>query len=384
MMAQPTFKISRQWFKWQVALEDQAPKPPLPAEQRLRVGVVGGGDIGLRNAICVRTAAGADVAAVCDRSPEVLRDLARQFEVPALREYEELLARDDINAVLLSLPHMLHAPLAIQAVQAGKHILLEKPLGVNLGDATRIVEACRQAGVRLTVNFSYRYRPAIMLAREMIQAGVLGEVCGTQISFHQFKGASYWAGGFTARASGDWRASREQAGGGVLIITICHHVDFVRYCTGLDVKRVSSEYGTLASPVEVEDVIAVTMQHTNGAIGSLSGSSVWRAAPVDEVRIWGTQGALVITGGSQLSFWSGRRWRDLAAGKTYHLDQLPVVDYTARWIEDFAYAVANDEPHAITGRDGWINNAVIEAAYRSCEQGTAVAVDAWPWPEEEV
>jgi predicted dehydrogenase len=377
----PKFSLSRKWFQWKLDFEDKTSARPLPPEKRLRIGVVGGGDIGLKNAKSVRAAPGAVLAAVCDINPEILRDLAKHFEVEAIPEYRSLLARSDVDAVLLSVPHMLHAPLAIQAAQAGKHVFLEKPLGVNLKDATRIIEVFREAGVRLTVNFSFRYRPAIELSRQLIQEGILGQICGTQTNLFQFKGASYWAGGFTARASGDWRASKEQAGGGILIMTVCHAIDYLRYCTGLEITRAFSEYGTFASPVEVEDTIVVNCQYNNGGVGSITASSCWRSAPLDQVRIWGTHGALTIEENNKLTFWSARRWRDLGAGKEHHLETLPQIDYTAKWINKFALAIANDEPHEITGKDGWINNAVVEAAYTSRSLGRAVEVEPFPWED---
>lgn len=377
----PSFRLSKRWFKWKVDLEEERSTDVLPPKKRLRVGVVGGGDIGQKNANSIRTAKAAVLAAVCDINPDVLRDLAKQFEVVAIPEYRSLLARSDVDAVLLSVPHMLHAPFAIQAAQAGKHVLLEKPMGVNLHDATRIVDACREAGVRLTVNFSFRYRPAMRLVRQLIQDDVLGTICGTQINLFQFKGASYWAGGYTGRASDDWRASKEKAGGGVLINTICHAIDYLRYCTGLEVKRTFSEYGTFSSPVEVEDTIVVNFQYNSGAVGSINASSCWRAEKLDSVRIWGTHGSLTIEENNKLSYWSSHRWRNLGAGKEYHFKTLPQIDYTAEWIHRFAMAIANNEPHEITGKDGWINNAVIEAAYKSRDLGQAVEAQTFPWED---
>lgn len=373
--------LNRRWFQWQAALTPP-PAPLFLRDRHLRIGVVGGGDIGLRNAHSARAAPNAAIAAICDLNPDIRRTMAREFSVPAVRDYADLLARDDVDAVLLSLPHHLHAPLAMQAAAAGKHVLLEKPLGVSLDDATRIVRACEQAGVRLSVNFSFRYRPAVQLARQFIRDELLGEIAGLQISFYHFKGARYWAGGFTGRASGDWRASKDKAGGGLLILTVCHELDYARYCTGLDVTRVYSEYGTFGAKVEVEDAIAVTLHLSNGAIGSVTASSHWRAEPLDELRIWGTHGALRLLASSQLSLWSERRWGDLAAGQEHHITRFPAVDYTARWIDAVARAIAQGEPPAITGIDGWINNAVIEAAYQSRDLGRAVDVPRWPAHEE--
>ena len=302
--------------------------------------------------------------------------------VPAVSDYAELLNRPNVDAVLLSLPHHLHGPFALQAAQAGKHVILEKPLGVSLDDATRIVQDCAAAGVRLTVNFSFRYRPAIQLARMFIQNDLLGAVSGVQINLYQYKGASYWAGGYTARASGDWRTSIQKAGGGILINTACHAVDFVRYCTGLEVVRASGEYGTFGTPTEVEDTITAAFQYDNGAVGSLTATSCWRAAPLDEVRIWGTHGVLRIESCNRVHLWSGRRWRQLDPAKEHVFQNLPEFDYTAQWINCFAQHVRAGEPHEITGQDGWINNAVIEAVYTSRDTGQYMDVPAFYQAEE--
>lgn len=379
--ASPPFHLSKKWFTWTVEFEAEKTVTTLPPEKCLRVGVVGGGDIGLRNANSVQATRTAVITAVCDQNPDILRDLARRFDVPAIPDYESILVRTDVDAVLLSTPHMLHASMAIHAAQAGKHVMIEKPMGVNLQDATRIEEACHQAGVRLTVNFSFRYTPAIQVARQLIRDEVVGEICGIQINHLMFKGASYWAGGYTARSPGNWRGSKDKAGGGILIMGVTHAIDYLRFCTGLEVKRVYSEYGTFASPVEVEDAIVATCQYSNGAIGSITASTNWRGTPMQEVRIWGTHGALTITENSKLRFWSSHRWRGLAAAKEHRLDKMPQVDYTARWVHKFAMALANNEPHEITGKDGWINNAVIEAAYNSRDQGQAVEVQPFPRKE---
>ena len=372
------FAPYRRLLDWRLNTREAPPDHDVPAEQRLRVGVVGGGDIGLRNANSVKNAPAAGVAAVCDVNPETLRDLARRFEAPAFEDYDAMLDQAEIDAVILSLPHMLHAPFALKAAAAGKHVLLEKPLGVNLHDATEIVQACQQHDVRLTVNFSYRYRPVVQLTHQLIQEGMLGDICSTQITFLQFKGASYWAGGFTARAPGDWRASKAQAGGGVYMITICHMLDYLRYCTGLEVTRAFSEHGVFASPVEVEDSIMVALQYDNGGVGGVAGSSCWRAEMVDEVRIWGTHGALTIRQNcGELSFWSAKRWRGLGAGQEYLFKDFPSPDYTSTWINQFALAIAKDTPHDITGQDGWINNAVIEASYQSRDLGQPVVVPSY-------
>jgi len=377
----PTIKLSKQFFNWKVEFNHDALQPKPSTQNTLRVGVVGGGDIGLTNINGVQAASNACVTALFDTNPEVLRDLAQRYDKPAMPNYESLLARTDVDAVLLSVPHMLHAPLAIQAAKAGKHVMLEKPLGVNLKDAQLILESCNQAGVRLTINYSFRYLPVIQLIRQLIKDGLIGEICGVQINHLAYKGASYWAGGFSSRAPSNWRGSKEKAGGGILIMNICHAIDYLRYATGLEFSRVYSEYGTFISPVEVEDQISVSCQFDNGANGTITASSCWRGTPLQELRIWGTHGAIALRDNRQLSLWSARRWKDLAPGKVHTISKFPLVNYTSVWVQKFADAIFNNQSHEITGRDGWINNAIVEAAYKSRESYRSIEIEAFPWEE---
>jgi predicted dehydrogenase len=147
------------------------------------------------------------------------------------------------------------------------------------------------------------------------------------------------------------------------------------------VERAFSEYGTYATPAQVEDAIVATFRYNNDAVGSISSSTFWRPAKRDEVIIWGTHGALIIEEYSSLKLWSSRRWGKLAPGKEHHIKVFPQVDYTAKWIDRFAIATAKAEPPEITGRDGWINNAVIEAVYKSRDLALPVIVEPFPLKE---
>lgn len=375
------FKLTGRWREWTLSATEHL--PPAPSSGRpLRVAVVGGGDIGVRNANSVKAASNATIAAVCDINPQVLRTLSRSFSAPGVAEYDALLKRDDVDAVLLSLPHFLHEPFTLQAARAGKHILLEKPLGVDLASATSIVQGCADAGVRLTVNFSFRYIPTVQFVKHLLAEGILGEFAGVQISLFQYKGARYWAGGYTQRASDDWRTTWEKAGGGILINTVCHSIDYVRFAVEREISHVHAEYGTFASPIEVEDSLVATFRYDNSAIGSVNATSIWRAAKHDEVRLWGTHGSLIIHNNSLMTLFPSKRYQNVEPGREHKISKVPSNDYTSRWIDRFAYAVLNDEPHEIDGLDGWVNNATIEAAYRSRELGGATEVATWPATEE--
>ena len=341
---------------------------------KFRVGVVGAGSIGELNARSVLKSQVAIVAAVCDRNFRAGRTLARQVNAAFVGDYEEMLSRPDVDSILLCVPHHLHAPFAIQAARAGKHVLVEKPLAISLGEGTAMLRACEEAGVALTVNFSFRYLPRVQEAKALIEAEALGEVVGIEIRWHQEKGVRYWSGA-TSGSPSDWRGSKTESGGGVLLMSACHPVDYLRYITGLEVVRVYAEYGALASPagVEVEDIISVSCRYANGAIGTVSASSNMRGSWVRTDRVWGTQGTLEIAPKS-VSFYSTRPILGKKPGKWHRFSRFPKVDYTAEWIRRFVLAISRGEAPEISGLDGWINLAVIRSAYDSLKAGRPIDV----------
>jgi predicted dehydrogenase len=265
--------------------------------------------------------------------------------------------------------------MTLAAAAAGKHVMVEKPIANNLADALKMQRACEQAGVRLTVNYSFRYLGKIREARRLVEAGALGEIVGIQMLNHQYKDPGYWTGA-RSNSPDDWRASKEKCGGGYLIMNVCHVIDYVSYLTGLAYERVYSEYATLGSQVEVEDIISVSFRMSNGAVGSISASSIMRGTSQAEERIWGTKGSLIIRP-EGLSYYSTRPIDARRPGKLYELARIPDGNWTAAWVRAFAEAVRSDRVPEISFREGWDNLAFIQRAYESLEQGKPLGVPAF-------
>lgn len=338
----------------------------------LRIGVVGAGAIAQRNAREAAASGAARLVAVCDVNHKAARDMSKALGVAYFASYEELLKSADVEAVLLSTPHHLHCPMTLAAAAAGKHVLVEKPIANNLGDARRMQEACERAGVRLTVNYSFRYLGKVRKARQLIEAGALGEIVGIQVINHQYKDPGYWTGA-RSNSPDDWRASKEKCGGGYLIMNVCHVIDYVSYLTGLDYERVYGEYATLGSQVEVEDIISLSFRMSNGAIGSISACSIMRGTSQTEERIWGTKGSLVIRPDG-LSVYSTRPVDGRRPGKLHDLAGVPDGNWTAAWVQAFRDAVRSNRDPEVSFREGWDNLAFIQRAYESLEQGRPLDV----------
>lgn len=342
----------------------------------LRVAIVGAGAIAQRNARETKASGVASISSVFDVNAQVARDLAKALGSRPAETFESVLDDDETDAILLSVPHHLHKPMAVAAAERGKHVLVEKPLANNLAEAEEIIQACHVNNVKLAVNYSFRYLPKNRLARRLVEEGALGEIAGVQLLVHQFKDRGYWTGA-RSNSPDDWRASKEKCGGGYLIMNVCHVLDYIYYIMDLKADRVYAEYATRSSPAEVEDIVTATFRLENGAVGSISASSIMRGMQQTEQRIWGTNGSLRIDDAT-LEMYSTRPIDGKKPGRLHKYKKFPNVSWTAEWVKDFVSSVSAGTEPPVGLREGWDNLAFIEAAYKSMETGSPERVRRFP------
>ncbi len=159
------------------------------------------------------------------------------------------------------LPNHLHAEPAIAAARAGKHVVCEKPLALDAAQAREMLAAVREAGVVHMCAFNYRFVPAVRRAREMLEAGDLGEV-------RHFRGTYRQSWGADPAREGVWRFDPALAGGGALGDLASHVVDMARYLVG-DIESVASQVATFVPGREVDDAVAAAVSFAGGAIGTI-------------------------------------------------------------------------------------------------------------------
>ena len=335
----------------------------------LRFGIIGCGEIAVRNAAAVAGAPNARPLAFYDPEPRLAQELASVHDGDAMPSLEALLGRADVDAVFISVPHHLHAPLAVQAARAGKHVLVEKPPANSLAAAAEMVRVAGEAGVTLSVCFPHRYSAAARAARRAIDGGALGEFDGVRLTWLDDKPTAYLYGGHTGRTASTWRASREQAGGGVMIMNLSHYVDLARHLSGVEIEEVYAVASSTAPPAEIEDTIAVTVRYEGGAPGSFLAGSRARGRSESEVRLWGVDGHVEIEPEPKLFTLHALagvrtgRWHELTA---------PAAPQRALLVSRFASAVTEGREPEITAQDALAVQAVMEAIYRSADTATAV------------
>jgi predicted dehydrogenase len=346
-------------------------------QDKLGIGIVGCGDIGWTNAMAVAQSSSATVSCTFDPNVGGAQALARKVGARATESYEALLERSDLGAVFLSVPHHLHAPLAVQAATAGKHVLIEKPLANTREEATQIISACKKHGVRLSVNYSFRYSAQVEAVGRVIGDGAIGRPAGVSVQHLIHKGKAYWSHGYFGRTPDDWRAKKAKAGGGILIMGIVHNIDYMQAILNSRITRVYAEYATLGTVAEVEDTISLSCRFENGAVGSWCASTCHPGAALITERIWGEHGTLVLKPDPP-GYFITRRQGVLSPGRFQRLAVPPETNFRAKWVDAFVQAVRDQRDPEIGWREGWQMTALVDAAYESQEKGRAVIVQERP------
>jgi len=194
---------------------------------RINVGVVGCGNMGqthlrslLNHPLC-----GTGHVTVVETNPETIEKLRREFGVPVVPEIDPVLADPQVLAVVIACPNRLHAAMAIRALAAGKHVLLEKPMALNEADARAVVAAARKTGKTLHVGFELRHSLLPRTVKEMINRGELGELLSAHVI--------HYRGGFWP----PWKGQRID-GGSLHLMEMCHVIDLFRWWSGDEVARI--------------------------------------------------------------------------------------------------------------------------------------------------
>jgi predicted dehydrogenase len=338
------------------------------------VGLIGCGDIAPTHAKALAEAKDASLVACTDLAEASAKSLGEEYDVPWTTQLDEMLARPEVELVTIATPAFTHDELAAKAARAGKHVLCEKPLAADLPDADRLVASCEAAGVALSTCFPVRYLGAAKWFKELLAAGAFGNVIEIRLRNLGEKKESYWTGGFSGRTVTDWRTSRAQSGGGVIITNLIHHIDLARGLTGLEVTRVFGEMGTFSTPVEVEDLGLASLRYDNNAIGLVEGSSCFIGGSEEhDVNILGTRGQF------RFGLWTGKAEAFLTAAS----GESPAGEWVTREFEDRIHADFYDDLAAalragsqppVTGLDGRKALEVVLAIYRSADRGEPVTL----------
>lgn len=244
----------------------------------LKVGLIGCGRIAQSVHLNILTRLpDVELIALAESDPQRQEEARCRSPVPVFANYQELLAMDKLEAVVICLPSWLHAEAAIAALHCGKHLYLEKPLATSLSEANRVIAAWRQSGAKAMIGFNYRFNPLQLEGRALLQGGQIGKVVEVRSVF-----ASRWHG------HPDWMRKRE-TGGGVLLELASHHFDLLPYLLGSHVREV---HAMIASVVAEDDHAAISIRLEDDTI--VQSSFFFGPVREDRFEVYGRNGKLVI------------------------------------------------------------------------------------------
>lgn len=339
--------------------------------EEIGFGVIGLGNIGPWHRDAIQKATGARLVAVCD----IIEPRAKQVAAESgkgIRAYKcisDMLNDDEVQAVSICTPSGMHAEHAIQCMDAGRHILCEKPMDIELCKIDAMIEASKRNNVKLAGVFQRRTWEASNKAREAVRTGKLGKLVVGDCYQKYFRSHEYYA-------SGAWRATWELDGGGCLMNQGVHGIDLLLYVMG-DVKRVSAFARRLTRNIAVEDTAVAIVEFVNGAVGVIEGTTSVTPGYGCDLEVHGELGSIKLSE-DRITAWDipgdvvaeadeGEGGAGTAADPLAGLSIYGHVQHVA----DLAAAIRENREPMIPGSEARRAVEVIKAIYKSSREGGA-------------
>lgn len=270
----------------------------------LRIGIIGTGDMAHSHADVLGKINNVNIVAACDVDEPRVNVFSRKYRIPATyTDPEAMIRHEAMDAVTIVTPDGFHAPIALLALDAGLHILCEKPLATTTEDADRMAAAAGQAGVINMVNFSYRRSSALHEARKFVDEGRIGRLIHFEAHYLQSWLVSSAWGDWRTRDAFLWRLSSGHGSGGVLGDIGVHLLDFVTFPAGkvdwleCTLRTFSKHEGNQIGPytLDANDSATITLSLNNGALGTLH-MSRWATGHLNSIglTLYGDEGAIRI------------------------------------------------------------------------------------------
>lgn len=354
--------------------------------KRLRVGVIGAG-VGEMHLAGYSKLPRVDIAALAGLDDDRVRRVAAQYSVPqTFREYADLLAAPDIDAVSVCLPNALHLPVTVAALEAGKHVLVEKPLARTADEGHAMIEAARAHERILMIAFNHRYRSDVQWIKQYIESGAIGRV---------YYAKAHWMRRAGIPRLGSWFVSKEQAGGGPLVDLGVHVLDMAMYLMGEPHATAVSanayaEFGPRGQknwdlrnqfsnerlPYEVEDLATAFVRLEGGATLLLEASWATHSAAGDDfgVTLYGTEGGVELMVRNYTHENTVRVFHDVVGAPVDIAPKIRKGGGHDSVTERFVAAVLDGAPQIPSAEDGLRRAAIIDACYRSAAEGREVVL----------
>ncbi|MFJ7639834.1 Gfo/Idh/MocA family protein [Peribacillus sp. NPDC097264] len=329
---------------------------------KVQVGVIGCGSIAKNRHFPEYEAhQETDIVAVCDIAQDRANAAAQRYDAKAYTDYIELLKNKDIDVVSVCTPNYLHAPITIAALEAGKHVLCEKPMATSLEDAEKMNEAAVKSGKILMIGHNQRFVPSHQKAKKLIESGELGKIYSFRTAFGH-SGPETWS----VDGENSWFFKKDQAVIGAMGDLGVHKADLLRYVLGEEFVEVGAFVETSAKQqADVDDSAACILRTGSGIIGTLTAS--WSYAKEDNATvIYAEKAVLRLEDDPKYSLIIHHK---NGKTETFELGGIQTNDsggqHDTGVISHFIKSVVNNEEPLVTGIEGLQSLKVILGAMES-------------------
>jgi len=344
-------------------------------ERPIRFAVVGAGMIGEMHARTVAELPGAELGYVFSRSMERAQGLTNTYGGEPMTDYDPLLRKADLDAVCVCTASGEHAEFGIPAAQAGKHVMVEKPIDITPARADALIEACHKNDVKLGVIFQLRFLDASVEVKQAMADQVLGRPVMADCYMKFYRPQDYYD-------NSRWKGTLAMDGGGALINQGIHGLDLLLHLAG-DVASVKAYTGILAHEnIEVEDTCVAVVKYTSGAIGVIQATTSIHPDFQQRIELHGTKGTIILEGTEDT--WL-KHWETFDG--TREFEEPVVVEHSGaaavleeggeghqRQLADFVEAIRTNRDPAVNGEEGRRSLAVVHAIYESARTGGEVTL----------
>lgn len=349
------------------------------AKDLVRIGMVGAGSISGSHLAAAREGAGAEIVAVCDIIEERAQKRSKEFNIPEVyTDHRTMLEESDLDAVIVGVPNNVHHVITIDALQAGKHVLCEKPMAIDVAAGEQMVAAAKDSGKILAVGLVNRMRSEVQTLRKMVDAEELGKIYYAKAMLIRRKGIPGW---------GSWFTRKEESGGGPLIDIGVHALDLSWFLIGNPnpVSVTGHTYsafgpdrrgiGNWGIPewtgrYDVEDLATGMIRFDNGAVINLEVSWALNMPPETRINVIGEKAGALCALDGNLRFYS-----EVENELVDTTRQGSKVSIFREQLQHFADAIRDNTPVLTPGEHGLTVTRMLEGIYESAAAGKEIRLD---------
>lgn len=260
----------------------------------MNIGIIGTGSIVGKHAQAIAEIDGAELVALYNPKPESAAKAKAQFGLPVFTDLNEFLNVPDLEIVCVCTPSGMHLEPGLAAAKARKHLMIEKPIEINLQRTDELISACSESGVKLAVIFQNRFTEDYKKLKKAVSDGVFGRLLMGNAYVNWFRDSAYYS-------TSNWKGTLQADGGGALINQGIHTIDLLLDLMG-DVKNVFGQVQTTLYPIEGEDLGAAVVNFKNGALGNITSATALYPGYPERIEVFGSKGSAILEAG-KLTQW---------------------------------------------------------------------------------